>query len=152
MTVETRSFALDVSEPLFRLATESLRLHANETKRIDSLGGLVDERALDLRVDDCSPEAMRDHLSIVPTAGEIRINFNITKSSVESLAEARQQFERSLGENVSMGDTISILLFQYVAAQKARLVLDRIGLDGTRMDEISAPTAVTSASNVIPFR
>ncbi len=40
-----RGYTLDVSEYLFRLTTESLRIHSNQTRRYQSLGNLVNARA-----------------------------------------------------------------------------------------------------------
>src|SRR3546814_20631020 len=40
-----RGYTLDVSEYLFRLTTESLRIHSNQTRRYQSLGNIVNARA-----------------------------------------------------------------------------------------------------------
>ena len=44
MAGDTRSYALDVSELLFRLASESLRLRSNETLRFETVASLVNAR------------------------------------------------------------------------------------------------------------
>jgi hypothetical protein len=130
MTGDSRSIALDISEHLFRLTTESLRLHSNEIGRYGTLATLLNERiTATCPLDDHALETIRDHLSAVPTQGKIRIKLNITKSSADDLAEVKERFARSLGSKLTVGDTLSILLFHYVACQKAASVMRRLGLE-----------------------
>lgn len=153
MTGESRSYALDISEPLFNLTTESLRLHSNETRRFQSLTNLVNERiSTSDPLQDHPPETIREHLSAVPTSGHIRINLNVAESSAGSLDEVKQRLAETLGSDVTLGDTLSILLFHYVVGQKAKHVLDRLALDD-RLDAIDAAAGVSAArGNVLPIR
>ena len=53
MDADSRGYTLDISEHLFRLTTESLRIHSNETKAYQTLENLVDARTGDLsRIND----------------------------------------------------------------------------------------------------
>lgn len=129
MTGGSRSYALDISEHLFHLTTESLRLHSNETKRYASLASLVSQRLLaPSSIDDHKPETIREHLSAIPTKGDIRVYLSITKSSADNLSEVKRRLGETLGSDVTVGDTLSVMLFHYVVDQKAARVLERLGL------------------------
>ncbi|HEX7855098.1 MAG TPA: hypothetical protein VF503_15520 [Sphingobium sp.] len=138
MAGDSRSYTLDISEHLFRLTTESLRLHSNETGRYETLASLVQERlCVADPLDDHHSETIRDHLSVITTNGEIRVTFNVPSSSADILAAANERFAKALGSNITVADTLSILLFHYAVSQKAMVVLKRIGFDDS--EERSKP-------------
>lgn len=154
MTADPCSLALDISEPLFKLTTESVRLRSNETRSHQTLAGLVTERIDDPReLDDQSPDTIREHLSMVPTSGDIRINLVITKSSADSLDEVKRRMSEKLGSNITLGDTLSILLFNYIVGQKTAHVMQRLGLD-EQENGAGATSVVPDApgGNVVPLR
>lgn len=130
MSGDSRGYALNISEHLFHLTTESLRLHSNETKRYQTLASLVNARAAhSCKMEEHDPETIRDHLVTIPTKGDIRIYLSISRSSADSLVEAKKRLGDQLGSNLTVGDALSILLFDYVVERKATRVLERLGLD-----------------------
>jgi hypothetical protein len=133
-------YALDVSEPLFRLATESVRLLSNDTRRLHTLDTLVSDRAAFVRNLDHNPETMRKHLDAVPSEGEIRIEFAVSREIAASLEEAKNALKSLIGSDVSLADMLSIMLFDFVVEQKANKVRAKLGL-GKRSDPI-APSSL----------
>ena len=153
MTGEARSYALDISEHLFHLTTESLRLHSNATQQYQSLTSLVSDRISGSDpLDDHAPETIRQHLTAVPTTGDIRINLNITESSAGSLDEVKHRLAQTLGSELTIGDTLSILLFHYVVEQKANGVLKRLALEEALDTYDAAEGNEAAAGNVLPIR
>ena len=153
MGQDSRGYALSISEHLFRLTTESVRLHSNETRRFQTLAKLVNARANNRsKMDAHDPATMRDHLVTIPTKGNIRINLSLTRSSADSLREAKQRLSKELGSNLTFGDTLSILLFDYVVEQKATNVLQKLRLSSAHNDEDQADVSGRTGGNVLPFR
>jgi len=152
MSADSQSYALNISEHLFALTTESLRLWSNETRRHQTLSRLVDDRISTSRFENfCNPEITRRHLDAVATSGNIRINLTVSKTSAANLAEFRKWLEQQLGSETSWGDAVSVLLFDYVAEQKALRVLRRIGMD-ERNDPSSGTECQSSDGVLVPFR
>ncbi len=154
MTGDQCILALDISEHLFKLTTESLRLRSNETKRYQTLENLLADRMdLPCVLEDHAPETIREHLSAVPTPGNIRIDLTITRSSADSLEAAKCLISEGLGSEITLGDTLSIMLFHYVVGQKAARVLQRMGLEGSRSRSGAATTSEDdNDDNVVPLR
>lgn len=153
MTRDQCILALDISEHLFKLTTESLRLRSNETKRYQTLESLLSERmGLPCVLEDHAPETIREHLSAIPTTGDIRIDLTITKSSADSLDAVKQLISDGLGSDITLGDTLSVLLFHYVVGQKTARVLQRIGLDCSHDGTGIAASKDATADNVVPLR
>lgn len=146
--------ALDISEHLFHLTTESLRLRANETKRYQTLEDLLSDRVgMTCVLEDHPPETIREHLSAIPTTGDIRIDLTITKSSADSLDTVKQLIADRLGSDITLGDTLSVMLFHYVVGQKAARVLQRIGLECSHDGPgIAAASKDAPADNIVPLR
>jgi hypothetical protein len=144
---------MDVSETLFRLTTESLRLHSNETRSFSTLARLVSARAAAIgKLGHQDSDTIRSHLHAIPSNGDIRIHLDITQTSAGDLAEAKQHLGTMLGADMTLADTISILLFDYVAQQKADMILQKLGMDEAG-DNRAEPTANEShEGNVIPFK
>ncbi|AIT82481.1 hypothetical protein JI59_23680 (plasmid) [Novosphingobium pentaromativorans US6-1] len=132
MGADSRGYTLDISEPLFRLTTESLRLRSNETKCFQTLDDLVNSRVPGIeKIDDEDAKNIRQHLVALPTDGSIRINLLITETSAENLVRVRNLLETRLATNISVGDALSALLFDYVVQQKAASVIAKLELDGS---------------------
>lgn len=154
MTRDQCILALDISEHLFNLTTESLRLRSNETKRYQTLESLLSDRmGLPCVLEDHAPETIREHLSAIPTTGDIRIDLTITKSSADSLDAVKQLISDGLGSEITLGDTLSVMLFHYVVGQKAARVLQRIGLECLHdRTGIGAASKEVPTDNVVPLR
>lgn len=152
MTGEQCILPLDISEHLFKLTTESLRLRSNETMRYQTLENLLADRMDLCALEDHAPETIREHLSAVPTPGNIRIDLTITRSSADSLEAAKCLISEGLGSEITLGDTLSIMLFHYVVGQKAARVLQRMGLEGSQNRSGTAPTNDDDNNNVVPLR
>lgn len=130
MNTASREYTLDVSEHFFYLTTESLRLRSNETLNYQTLDALIDSRVPQADKIDTHPvSALREHLEVVPTKGEIRINLTISETSAASLADAQNRLASQLGTDLSLCDALSILLFDYVVECKAARFLSTIGID-----------------------
>lgn len=154
MTGDQCILALDISEHLFKLTTESLRLRSNETRCYQTLESLLADRiGLPCILEDHAAETIREHLSAIPTKGDIRIDLTITRSSADSLDAVKRILSDGLGSEISLGDTLSIMLFHYVVGQKAAGVLRRIGLeslhDRTGRASISEEP---DSDNIVPLR
>lgn len=133
MSAEPEGYTLDISEHLFRLTTESLRLRSNQTLRYQTLASLVNERAaeaLGIEGHDCA--TLRDHLVTIPTQGNIRIDLSISRTSARSLEEVKSRLEKYLCANLTLGDALSILLFDYIVEQKAGRLIEKLGFDDGR--------------------
>lgn len=153
MSAETRNFVLDISTDLFQLSTESLRLHSNETRRYETLESLVNSRAASSSYkNEHKPDTLRKHLCAVQTAGDIRISLNIQETSAESLDEVRKVLGQALGSDITVGDALSVLLFDYLAEKKACQLLSRIGLGNSNQNGGESPMNDTQAGNVTPIR
>lgn len=153
MSSDSCGYTLDISEHFFHLTTETLRLHSNETKRYQTLANLVDARAsLRSELAGHDPDTIRDHLRTVPTEGDIRISLTISRSSADSLAEAKRQLDAHLGSSLTLGDALSVLLFDYVVEQKAAGVMKKIGLGDTRETSEMPGRGGANSENVVPFR
>jgi hypothetical protein len=153
MSADTRSYALDISTVLFQLSTESLRLHSNETQRYETLESLIDSRLTSSSYkDEHKAATLRKHLGAVPTAGHVRIHLNILTTSATSLDEACACLALRLGSEVTVGDALSVLLFDYVAEKKAAEVLNRIGLNEIVQSGGNQPSSELGSENVIPFK
>ena len=132
MSGGSRQYAFDVSEHFFRLTTESVRIRSNETRKYQTLGTLVNARAGCANRIEHDPAVLRSHLDKIPTGGDIRIYLRVKASSAGSLAEAQEMLAKRLGTSLSLGDTLSVLLFDYIVEQKAMDVVAKLkerGLD-----------------------
>ena len=154
MTEDTRAYTFEVSETLFRLATEGVHLRSNETKQFQSLGHLVNARAAEgmsaLGSSDVS--TLKTHLSRIPTKGPIKISLTISKTSAKSLSEAKERLGKIIGEHLTLCDALSLLLFDYIAQTKAdRLIAKAFGDEASgERDELRNKTR--DDSNVIRLR
>lgn len=153
MGADIRSYVLDISVDLFQLSTEGLRLHSNETLKYETLESLVDLRATASSYkEEHKPDTLRKHLCAVPTSGDIRVFLNIRDTSAKSLNEARASLSQKLGSDMTVGDALSVLLFDYVAEKKAAQLIDRLGLRDSDQNECNSEDGGSCAGNVTPIR
>lgn len=141
MTADARDYALVISEPLFRLTTESLRLRSNETRTYESLSSLTQLLAnRDVAAHDIA--VLRQHLKLIPATGDICVRLALTPRCVDRLGAMRTSLETRIGRRLTPEDVLSLLLFDYVVEQKADRVLETIGLgrsDGPEPRRDDAP-------------
>ncbi|MFS0849764.1 hypothetical protein AB3M93_09910 [Novosphingobium panipatense] len=150
-----RGYTLDVSEYLFRLTTESLRIHSNQTRRYQSLANLVNARATASAagaIEQHDVETLRQHLEKVPTKGPIRIYLSISKTSAENLTEAKRRLEKHLGSALTVGDAVSMLLFDYVVEQGTAKLMSRIGIDQPKPPKGSGGRGRDEGEKVVRIR
>lgn len=127
---DSSGYTLDISEHLFRLTTESLRLRSNEMQSYQTLDNLVDARTADIsRLGDRDIATLKEHLVTIPTQGNIRIELTISKTSASGLDQVKDLLSRELQENLTVGDALSVLLFDYVVEQKTARVLETLDLN-----------------------
>jgi len=134
MSGDSRDYSLDVSEYLFRLTTESLRLLSNETNSYQSLTSLVEKLAGSSAAEALAQhdvETLREYLSKIPTEGPIRIHLQIAKTSADNLMEAKTRLGDELGADLTVADAISMLLFDYVVDKSASKLLAQMGIEPT---------------------
>lgn len=132
MPGKSRSYALSISVELFKLTTESVRLHSNETLRYKSLAQLLTNRiGQDQPADGHDPAALREHLDSLPTQGTVRIHLNISRTSAQSLVEIKKRLSENIGDKLTVGDAISILLYDYLVERSATRVLSNLSLRET---------------------
>lgn len=138
MPGKSRSYALRISEELFKLSTESVRLHSNETLRYKSLAQLLTNRvSQDLPAEGHDPAALREYLDALPTQGSVRIHLNISRTSAQSLVEIKKRLSENIGDKLTVGDAISILLYDYLVEHSATRVLSRLSLRESEEEEAS---------------
>lgn len=125
-------FALGVSEPLFRLATESVHLHSNDARRLHTLEALVSDRSMFAKTLDHNPETIRAHLQAVQSEGDIRIELDVNPEIAANLEEAKNALKTLIGSDMSLADILSVMLFDYMVEQKANKVRTKLGLSARR--------------------
>lgn len=129
MTADARDYALKISEPLFRLITESVRLRSNETCSHESLSSLTlhlvtTER--DIAFHDI--DVLRQHLNLISATGDITMLLALPPRYAGRLEAMRTCLEKRVGRMLTFEDALSLLLFDYVVEQKAARVLNTLGL------------------------
>ncbi|MBJ7499639.1 MAG: hypothetical protein JHC57_07800 [Sphingopyxis sp.] len=131
MTGPSRGYALMISAPLFQLATEALRVHSNATGRFQSLAQLVIERAGSAPIlEDHDPAILLDHLRLIPTKGDRRIYLSIPRAAADQLIDIKKQLSRKTGRTLTVGDALSLLLFDTLAEDRASEILKKITITG----------------------
>lgn len=145
-------YTLDVSEPLFRLATESVRLHSNETRRLHTLESLIRDRVRFLETFDHNPETVRMHLEAVASEGDIRIDLAVSSDTAESFEDAKEALKTLIGSDVSPADTLSIMLFDYMVEQKANKVRAKLRFDKQSQQVDPSSLGPSGDDNVIRLK
>ena len=136
MPGRSRSYALNISAELFKLTTESIRLHSNETLRYQTLAQLLTKRINNPAItDSLDPEQLRQYLDDLPTRGNVRIHLNISRTSADSLVEIKKRLSREIGGNLTISDAIALLICDYLVKQSATRVLPKIGLGDSGRSE-----------------
>lgn len=129
MTGRSRGYALTISTPLFQLATEAMRVHSNATKRFQSLAGLVIERVAHAPVfEDHEADILLEHLRLIPTKGDIRIYLSIPRDDANKLVAIKKQLSLKVGQSLTIGDALSLLLFDTLAEDKASEIIRKLAL------------------------
>ena len=71
---DSRDITIDISESLFRLTTEGIRLHSNETLHHQTLSKLTDHRSSRTKkIGSHDTRTLKEHLTSIPSDGTIRI-------------------------------------------------------------------------------
>lgn len=129
-STDPRSCCLRISEDLFRLTTESLRLHSNATFAHQTLAALIDFRSQEeVRIHDYDLATLGEHLRIVPGLGEIALELELAPQSLIGLLALQASFSENLGAPLDLEDALSLLLFDYVAERKANKILQVLEID-----------------------
>lgn len=131
---------LDISEHLFRLTTESLRLRSNETRSYQTLECLLEARNGSLaRIRDRDMTTLKEHLVAIPTQGDIRIELHISQTSADCLDEVKDLLSKEMDTDLTVGDALSVLLFDYMSELIAARVLERLDLERLIPTRIAIP-------------
>ena len=126
---DSQDIILAISEPLFRLTTEGIRLRSNETHNHQSLSSLIADRTSHAeRIGDHDVTTLKEHLAVIPSDGSIQLTLNISSTSAESLDEVQKLLSRRLDSELTIVDALSLLLFDYVVEQKAARVMEKLDL------------------------
>lgn len=140
MSADSKGYTLDISEHLFRLTTESLRLRSNETKSYQTLESLLHARTTCIaRLQDRDMSTLKEHLVAIPTEGDIRIELQISETSADCLDEVKALLSKEFEANLTVGDALSVLLFDYIVEQKAARVLEKLDLERLIPEKIEIP-------------
>lgn len=142
MGADSRGCKLNISEHLFRLTTESLRLRSNETRSYQTLEGLLDARTGSIsRISDRDMATLKEHLVAIPTQGDIRIELQISQTSADCLDQVKELLCKEFDADLTVGDALSVLLFDYVVEQKAARVLEKLDLERLMPATIAIPSS-----------
>lgn len=148
-----RALHLNISESLFRLVTESIRLFSNKHLKCSNIGDVVNERAPAA----CSignnyrPTSLQEHLRIIPTDGEVELELTILETSATAIDGSIPDLEKLVGSSVSFTTAVSLVLFDFIVEENRTEVITKLGLniaDAAAFKE----AAKRSETNVIPFR
>src|SRR3546814_17701211 len=92
---DSRDITLNISEPLFRLTTEGIRLHSNETLHHKTLSNLIDHRSSRTeKIGSHHTRTLKKHLTSIPSDGPLRIRINISKPTYTILAQSKDLLNR----------------------------------------------------------
>lgn len=152
MTAE-KAYQISVSNHYFRLTTESIRLLSNKNQTYCSLGAVFDQRAVRAAelVDSYDAEDMRNHLRIIPTKGEVEIEFTILETSAASIEMATAALAEALGRAILLPDAVSLLMFDLVVERNATEVLTKLGMTASEAESYRVSLKKKNP-NVIPLR
>ena len=115
---------------MFRLTTESLRLHSNATFAYQTLATLIEFRAFEKsHLHDHEVATLGEHLDIVPGPGKISLYLDLAVRSLDYLEAVQSSFSRKLDIALALEDALSLLLFDYVVEQKTSKILQVIDIE-----------------------
>lgn len=129
MAADTKDYALEISDLLFRMTTEGVRLFSNQIRSQDSLSSLTKyllRESRDATAHDT--DVLLQHLDIIPTHGDIMVCLVMSTSCAARLEALRTLCEKKVGRPLTTGDTLSLLLFDYMVERKAARVLEKFGV------------------------
>jgi len=153
MLAAERDCELDVSEFYLRLATESIRLFSNKSLALCDIRQVIDGRAAtaaDLsRYYNASD--MQEHLSVIPTDGDVTLRFTILETSATYIEEAAVMLQGAFGRSVEFADALSLILYDLVVEEAKTEVLTKLGLSPEQAERYRR-ILKKAPSNVIPFR
>jgi hypothetical protein len=152
MIAEERECKLDVSEFYLRLTTESIRLFSNKVRGLANFREVIDDRAAvaSLLPKYYTKAEMNEHLSIIPTNGDISLKFTILETSAASLDEAAKMLSDSMGLSVAFADTLSLLMYDFILEENKTEVLTKLGLSSEQASNYR-DILKKKPSNVVPF-
>lgn len=137
--------ALQVSQPLFELATECVRLHSNALGQIATLDRLVtDYLAAGVALADGDAELINDHLSTIPSDGPILVTFALAPEQARELQAFGATMATLCRQPLSRADTLSVLLFLRLVDHKARVALAALDRRKGEAPERSVPDTVVT--------
>lgn len=148
-----KAYKISVSAHYFRLTTEGIRLTSNKNRSYYTLSDVINERAVranDL-VDSYDPEDMRQHLRIIPTDGEIGIEFTILSTNADSIESAATALGAALGQTILLPDAVSLMMFDLIVERNATEVLTKLGLSAEDADAYRV-SLKKKTTNVVPLR
>ena len=153
MVAEERNYKIDVSEFYLRLTTESIRLYSNKIRNIANLRDVIDDRAAvaGLLPQYYTQAEMKEHLSIIPTDGDISLKFTILETSAASLDAAAEMLAETMGLSVAFADALSLLMYDFIVEENKTEVLTKLGLTPEQAEEYRK-ILKKKPSNVIPFK
>ena len=143
----------EVSQYLFRLATESVRLYSNKVGALstldDTVNGIAD-RALTI-VPEYGSAAVQEHFRIIPSGGTNRLAITILESNAPSYALAAEMITSVMSKRMGVIDAVSLALYDLIAEQEVAQLAAKLGVSS----EAAAgyrKLIRQSESNVVPFR
>lgn len=142
------AYALEVSSPLFQLATDALRRHSNARRSLCSFDHLI-ETCISLwtEMDAIDGAAVRDHLRMMPAEGQIPLHLTLEDNEICPLGRVRDGLHAVLRYELSWAQTVSALLFLFVVERETQSVFAKIRADPTTTVQAGAYPA-----KIIPFR
>lgn len=144
---------MGVSEYLFRLATEAVRLYSNKVGAISSLDETVNGTADRVRtiVPDYGTAAIEEHFRIIPTEGSWPFSVTILDSNAPSYEAAAELLANALSKRTDVIDAVSLALYDLIAEQEVAQLAAKVGISAEAAADyrrlIHQPE-----SNVVPFR
>lgn len=148
-----RNFNFKVSETMFRLVTESIRLFSNKHLRFASINDVMNDRAPEAATlySNYRPNSLTEHLRIIPTDGDIGLDLTILEASASAIDGSVPALEELIGSSVSFASAVSLVLFDFIVEEARTEVMTKLGLDAEDAAAFRAAAKRTD-SNVIPFR
>lgn len=142
-----------VSQYLFRLATESVRLYSNKAEAISTLDDTVNgvaSRALTI-VPEYGPAAVQEHFRIIPTEGRTTVNITILASNAATYVMAAEMLASVMSRRMEVLDAVSLALYDLVAEQEIAQLANKLGISADAAAGYRRLIRETD-SNVVPFR
>lgn len=138
---------IEVSEPLFRIVTEGVRLHSNEVAALSSLAALVEarRRTFLMSLHQHEKATLQAHFAAVPSAGVIGIELDLSPAAADCFAKARTWLSSELAMEAGAADALSALLFDYAVERAAARMMVSLQAHGNSAVEGSVPGVDDSA-------